>query len=66
MGQPLTIALDGMGGDRAPEIVVEGADVARVRHPGLRFLIVGDESRLNALLAQYPKLATVASVSHTD
>ena len=66
MGQPLTIALDGMGGDRAPEIVIEGADVARVRHPGLRFLIVGDESRLNALLARYPKLATVASVSHTD
>ncbi len=66
MGQPLTIALDGMGGDRAPEIVIEGADVARVRYPGLRFLIVGDESRLNALLVQYPKLATVASVSHTD
>ena len=38
----LTIALDGMGGDRAPDIVVEGAALALQRFPDLRFRLYGD------------------------
>ena len=54
-----------MGGDRAPEAVIEGACIARVRHAGLRFLLVGDEARIGALLARCPELAAVATVRHT-
>jgi glycerol-3-phosphate acyltransferase PlsX len=36
-----TIALDAMGGDAAPEIVVAGAAIARERFPDARFLIFG-------------------------
>lgn len=44
-GRGPTIALDAMGGDAAPEIVVRGAAIARERFPDARFLIygVGDE-----------------------
>ena len=42
----LTIALDAMGGDHAPQVVIAGADMARERHPELRFLLFGDEARL--------------------
>ncbi len=66
MGQPLTIALDAMGGDAAPEVVVDGADVVRVRHPQIRFLIVGDAVRLERLLEKRPELAAVTEVRHTD
>ena len=48
---PLTIALDGMGGDRAPEIVVDGAALALGRQPDLRFLLYGDAARIEPLLA---------------
>src|SRR5580692_7015364 len=55
-----------MGGDRAPEIVVRGADIALERYPGARFLIFGSERKVAPLLAQLPRVAKVASLYHTD
>ncbi|MCH7929367.1 MAG: phosphate acyltransferase PlsX [Proteobacteria bacterium] len=66
MSETLTIALDAMGGDRAPDVVIKGANVARVRHPDARFLLFGDETQLVALLQRYPKLAAVSTVRHSD
>ena len=39
-----------MGGDRAPDMVVDGLAIAAERHPEARFLLVGDEARLAPLL----------------
>ena len=66
MNHPLTIALDAMGGERAPEAVIEGADAARERHAGMRFLLFGHESRLEALLQRFPELAAVTTVRHAE
>lgn len=66
MSAPLTIALDAMGGDRAPQMVVAGANVARKRYPNLRFLLVGDEGRLQKLLSRFPRLARVSSVCPSE
>ena len=49
-GARMILALDGMGGDRAPDVVVEGADIARERHPGVDFLLFGDPQRLKPLV----------------
>ncbi|HJQ57969.1 MAG TPA: phosphate acyltransferase PlsX [Vineibacter sp.] len=46
----IVIALDGMGGDKAPDMVVRGADIARQRHPEASFLLFGDEARLRPLV----------------
>ena len=46
----IVIALDGMGGDKAPEMVVRGADIARQRYPEASFLLFGDESRLQPMV----------------
>jgi glycerol-3-phosphate acyltransferase PlsX len=53
--KPITIAVDAMGGDHAPEAVVQGAVLAVNDHPA-RLLLVGDEDRLGSLLAKetYP------------
>jgi phosphate acyltransferase len=61
----VTLALDAMGGDRAPAMVLRGADLALERHPGARFLLFGDESQIAPLLAKLPRLAAAASVHHT-
>ena len=66
MGDTVTIALDAMGGDNAPRIVVRGADIARERHPDARFLFFGDEARIAPLLARSPRLRDAAEVRHTD
>ena len=66
MADEITLALDAMGGDQAPEAIVEGARIALVRHPGLRFLLFGDEKRIAPLLAASPELAKVSEIRHTD
>jgi phosphate acyltransferase len=63
---PITIALDAMGGDRAPEIVLRGADIALERYPAAQFLLFGVESKIAPLLAQLPRVAKVAELHHTD
>src|ERR1700733_505132 len=62
---PFTLAVDAMGGDRAPDVVVEGLDFAAERHPAARFLLVGDEARLQPLLLQHKRAAGVCTVRHT-
>lgn len=44
---PLTIALDAMGGDFGPEVVVPAAELFLRRRPGLRLILVGVESELS-------------------
>ena len=46
----IVLALDGMGGDHAPAVVVDGADIARERYPGTSFLLLGDPARLKPLV----------------
>jgi glycerol-3-phosphate acyltransferase PlsX len=54
-----------MGGDRAPDIVIEGLAIAAERHPGARFLLVGDEPRLLPLLARHKRAAAACTIRHT-
>jgi len=64
--QPLTIALDAMGGDNAPKVVVKGVALARIRHPQVRYLLFGDERRVAPLIRRKPKLRKIISLVHTD
>jgi len=64
--QSLTIALDAMGGDNAPKVVVKGVALARIRHPQVRYLLFGDERRVAPLIRRKPKLRKIISLVHTD
>ena len=66
MTRELVISLDAMGGDHAPEIVIEGASIARERVPSLKFLIFGDETKIVPLLTRFPILKNCCEVFHTD
>lgn len=66
MADRLTISLDGMGGDHAPDIVVTGAAIARERLPNAYFLLFGDEARLRPLVEAQPLLAGCVEIRHTD
>jgi phosphate acyltransferase len=61
----ITIALDAMGGDRAPAMVLKGADIALQRHPGAHFLVFGNEAQIAPLLARLPLLAKATTLHHT-
>jgi glycerol-3-phosphate acyltransferase PlsX len=66
VSEEITIALDAMGGARAPDMVLHGADMALQRQPGLRFLLFGDEAGVRPLLARLPRLAGVIDLHHTS
>jgi glycerol-3-phosphate acyltransferase PlsX len=61
-GDKIVLALDGMGGDRAPDVVVAGADIARERYPGTTFLLFGDPARLTPLVDRRKGLASVLEI----
>jgi phosphate acyltransferase len=65
MSQPRTIALDAMGGDHGPSVVVPGAALSLERYPSLSFIFYGDEPRVRAELEKLPVLAAKARVVHT-
>ena len=60
------ISLDAMGGDDAPQIVIEGASIARERLPDVRFMIFGDETQIAPLVTKYPLLKESCEIIHTD
>jgi len=66
MAAPVTIALDAMGGDHGPSVVVPAAAIALIRHPEMRFLLVGDEDKIAPELAKHPQLAERSEIVHTD
>ncbi|HEY5225477.1 MAG TPA: phosphate acyltransferase PlsX [Methylovirgula sp.] len=66
MMTPVRIALDAMGGDHGPEVIVAGAVLALSRHNDLSFLFFGDEARVAPLVAAHPQLAKVSTVRHAS
>lgn len=60
------IALDAMGGDFGPEVIVPGAAISLTRHPNLRFKLFGDRTRIEAELRKHADLAERCDVVHTD
>ena len=59
------ISLDAMGGDDAPEIVIQGAELALRQYPRMKLVLVGDEQRLKKALGQ-TTFARSIDIIHAD
>jgi len=66
MAQTVRIALDAMGGDHGPAVVVAGAALALVRHPESEFVLFGDRALVAPLVARHPALQSASRLVHTD
>jgi glycerol-3-phosphate acyltransferase PlsX len=66
LSKDIIIALDVMGGDKAPDMVLKGADIALVRYPELRFVLAGAEDRISPVLAKLPKLKAASAIIHAE
>ncbi len=66
MPDKVRIALDAMGGDHGPSVVLPGADISLTRHPDIAYLLFGDEAQLTPLLDKLPRLKANARVVHTE
>ena len=66
MSDGLVLSIDGMGGDNAPDIVVEGVELIARTRPDVRFLLHGDAARLGALLEHAPAAKAASSIVPAD
>ncbi len=65
MSQLVHIAVDAMGGDDAPGIVLDGCAISSVRHPNARFLLFGDAAKIQPHLNRHKGLEKVCEIHHT-
>jgi glycerol-3-phosphate acyltransferase PlsX len=66
VGNAPRIAIDAMGGDSGPAVMLAGADRAHKRRDDLRFVVFGDKALIRAELDKYPDLAGVTEIVHSD
>lgn len=64
MGSGPRIAIDAMGGDIGPQVMLAGAARAFRRRPDLSFILFGDEPALSAELAEHDDLRGVCDIVH--
>lgn len=65
MSDNLVISIDAMGGDNSPRVVIEGLAIAAKKNPDAKFLLFGDETKVNDLLKSWPALQKVCEVRHS-
>ncbi|MEA3001426.1 MAG: phosphate acyltransferase [Sphingomonadales bacterium] len=66
MGSAPRIAIDAMGGDVGPAVMLAGAALAHQRRSDLSFLIFGDEAAIRAELGAHDALRRVAELVHCE
>src|SRR5271156_1718949 len=66
MSQMVRIALDAMGGDHGPAVVVAGAELALARHPESQFLFFGNSALVEPLVARGPALKSASRIFHAE
>lgn len=59
----MKIAVDTMGGDHAPEVVIKGVERARDEFSDLEFLLYGDEDQIKQYLTNTERLTVVPTQS---
>jgi glycerol-3-phosphate acyltransferase PlsX len=62
----MKLAIDAMGGDFAPEAIIEGVKRARDEFPDLEFQLFGDEDQIRALLPVEKNVEIVATSEVID
>ncbi|MDR2976122.1 MAG: phosphate acyltransferase PlsX [Streptococcaceae bacterium] len=62
----MKIAIDAMGGDFAPESVINGVNLAKKNFPTLEFLLFGDEQKIRSLLENEKNVEIVATTEIVD
>ncbi|NCP23278.1 MAG: phosphate acyltransferase PlsX [Erythrobacter sp.] len=60
------IAVDAMGGDDGVRVMVEGAALARRDHDTFKFLLVGDQARIEAALESHPNMRGASEILHCE
>lgn len=62
----MKIAVDAMGGDNAPKVVIEGVERARDEQSDLEFILYGDEAQIRPLLRSDERITIVHTTEQIE
>lgn len=65
MSETLVISIDAMGGDNAPQSVIEGVSLIAKKEPSVFFFLYGDEAQIKKLADEYKIPDTRYKIHHT-
>ena len=65
MTNSIHLSLDAMGGDKAPQIIVDGAAQSKIRYPDVKFSFFGNKNKLLPLVSSLKTLKD-SQIIHTD
>ena len=66
MPDKVRIAVDAMGGDHGPSVILPGAEISLVRHPDIEYLLFGNAAAVGPALEGLPRLKAASRFVHTD
>lgn len=66
MSKKYTVALDCMGGDNAPKVILKGAEIVCRTNKNIRFLLFGDAKKVEPILKSCSNLNARATLVHTS
>ena len=66
MSNPITIAIDAMGGENSPKKVIEGIEIFLKNEKNINFLLYGNENQINECLKNCPLTKNSSLIHHTD
>ena len=66
MSDHITVAVDGMGGDSAPEVVIGGIEATCHADSKVKFLVFGDQEKIGPLLSRTHYAQELCELIHTD
>ena len=66
MSDHITVAVDGMGGDSAPEIVIGGIEATCHADSKVKFLVFGNQEKIGPLLSRTHYAQELCELIHTD
>ena len=66
MSDHITVAVDGMGGDNAPEVIVRGIEITCRADSKVKFLLYGDQEKIEPLLSKSHYAQEFCELIHTN
>lgn len=66
MTRETTVAIDAMGGDHGPEVILAGVAQSHEKNPDVRYLLVGVEGHLQKVLNGLGGLKAACDIIHAD
>ena len=66
MSNSVIIAIDVMGGDKGPEVIISGAALSKERHPDSKYIFFGDFKVIEKIVSKFTALKGCYEIIGTD